>query len=85
MIGHGAVLCACEALQKGTLCVCVCVCVPFPRFPVGISKLKETREVIPRPPQGSSSLQVLKTFHQVLERLISRLSNPNTINESLLL
>ena len=56
MIGHGAVLCACESLQKGTLSVA-----PFPRVTDAISKLTETREAIPRLPRGSSSHQILKT------------------------
>lgn len=81
MMGHGAVLWACKSFQKETLAVSL--------FPDSLlefySKLRATLEVVPREPWGSILLHIFKPATKDLKLLFSRLTNPNTIKEPLLL
>lgn len=80
-IGRGAVLCACEALQKGILSVS-----PFQDSLLeSFSKLRVKLEIILRQYQDSDPLHILKPAIKYLKRLFSRLTKTNTIKGSLLL
>lgn len=81
-MGHGAFLGAWESFQKGTLSESL--------FPDALleffSKLRATSEVLPRLPQGSSPLHILKPAIRCSKKLLfSRLTNPDTVKESLFL
>lgn len=63
MIGHGTILCVCESFQKGILSVSLFQDSLLQSF----SKPRKPLKVIPRQPQGSSLLEILKTCYEVLE------------------
>lgn len=80
-IGRGAVLCACEAFQKGILSVSLFQDSLLESF----SKRRVKLEVILRQSQDSNPLHILKPAIKYLKCLFSRLTKPNTIKGSLLL